>query len=374
MIKRLMLALLLCSASSLEAQEARRSGPPFSIAGGAHLQSYRFSEGIGAASARLILFPIALQAPVGRWLLLELYNSYAMGEVGLDGAVHRLESVTDTWLRTTLHLRPGVALTLGFNLPTGKATHQPEEAVVATVMSTDLLGFREASWGLGFAATGGLTTAVYLGRVGLSLGASFRRNGEFRPRTDTAIVYLPGDEMRARAALEYRGDVHQFSVGVMGLEYTQDRLDGRNLFQAGRRLELDATWSFPLGRTSWTVFATDIWRDRGDVTLPIITQGATVRRDSTFSVGRQNLVVAGIGGSISLRGRLAVRPSADFRYQLGEQIGADGWVVSAGLDVPVLRPALELFPSARALLGAIQDPQGRLRSVRGGELGLVIRH
>jgi len=373
-MKRLLLSLALLPAV---AGAAAAQGPAFrsSVAAGTHLQSFRFAEGIGARSAELVLTPIAYQQRLGSNGLVELYGAFARGTVQMDGETFTMANLTDTWLRTSWVATPGTTITLGVNLPTGKPTHDNREAVVATVLATDLLGFREASWGTGLGATLGVSSAREIGPWTASLGASYRRSGEFNPRADTLLHYRPGNETRGRAAFQRKiGDDRGLSLGLMVLTYTEDRLDGRNLFQAGTRAMADVSYSFRRGRGEWTVTVADIWRDKGDVTLPIVSQASTVTGDTTFQTGAQNLVFAAIGGSTPLTSRLVIRPGLDFRVQRGEDVGGQGWVLGLGADVPLYAGgAVEVFPSARVLRGELQNREKEMKGIWGLETSLVVR-
>lgn len=373
-MRRILFGLLVAAsaAGSGAAQETPRFGS--SIAGGVHVQAYRFGEGIGAESAHLLLFPVAYRQQLGSRGLLELYTAYARGEVRMDGRTYVLSAPTDTWLRASWVALPGTTLTLGLNLPTGHPTHSSEEAVVATVLATDLLGFREASWGLGFGATAGLSSARRMGPWTVSGGASFRKSGEFSPRADTVLRYAPGDEGRLRMAMEREvGARNALSLGVTALTYTEDRLDGRNLFQSGPRLMADVSYTLRRGDAQWNLYVADIWRERGDVTLPIISQGSNVTSDTTFQTGTQNLLVLGISGSAPLRSGLVVRPGIDFRLQEGEDVGRQGWLLGAGGDVPLRAGGVELFPNVRVLLGSMETRGAEMKPFWGLETGAVLR-
>lgn len=374
-MKRLLIGGLLAGllAGAAEAQEAPRFGS--SLAGGAHLQTYHFGEGIGAASAQLLLFPIAYQQRIGERGLVELYGAYGHGAVRMEGREYLLSAPTDTWLRASWIAHPGTTLTLGLNLPTGHPTHDAEEAVVAAVLATDLLGFREASWGTGFGATAGVSTARRVGRWTVSGGASYRKSGEFEPRADTGVVYAPGNETRGRLALARDfGERRALSMGVMVLTSTDDRLDGRNLFQAGTRVMADLSYTVRSSAGEWSLFVADVWRDRGDVTLPIVSQATTVTQDTTFQTGEQNLLVAGVSGVVPLRPGLVVRPGADLRFQQGEDVGRQGWIFGAGGDVPLRGPGgVDLFPSARVLVGSMETRLREMKPMWGVETGLVVR-
>ena len=102
---------------------------------------------------------MALRVPVGQNLRFDLYSAWANGSVVQNGTTYTLSGPVDTSVKGSWQAMPGVLLTVGANVPTGNSTHDDEEALVAAVLSTDLLGFRESTWGTGFALTSSVALA-----------------------------------------------------------------------------------------------------------------------------------------------------------------------------------------------------------------------
>src|SRR5688572_24864704 len=139
-----------------------------------NFHGYSFAEGLGVSSANLTMLPLAFELPLTRTVSIDAYGAYARGRVEVSDTVYSMDGFVDTRVRANWTATPWAMLTLGLNLPTGNSNHTGEEAVVANVLATEVLGFREASWGLGFGMTTRLATAYKVGRVGLGLGASYR--------------------------------------------------------------------------------------------------------------------------------------------------------------------------------------------------------
>jgi len=158
--------------SSLLAQTTR------SVGVGVYFQGYTFDEALGARVANLTLIPVAASLPVGERLTLDLYSAYAHGSVEREGLTYTLTGPVDTRIRASYQVAPWAVVSAAVTLPTGNASHDAEESVVAAVLSTDILGFREASWGTGSAVTTGFATAYQAGAWGIGLGASYRLSGE----------------------------------------------------------------------------------------------------------------------------------------------------------------------------------------------------
>ena len=344
----------------------------FSVA--PNFMGFTFADGLGVSAASLLMLPVAYEIPITRTFSLDAYGAYARGSVEISDTVYSMNGFVDTRVRLNWTATPWAMITVGLNLPTGHSEKTSEEAIVANVLATEVLGFREASWGLGFGATTGLATAYQVGRFGVGLGASYRLASEFTPRADTTLSYTPGNETRVRLALDTNLGGSKLTGGVTFQNYTKDKLDGRDLFQAGARWRGDLALSFRTGsNASWTLYAADIWREHGDVTLQLTDGSGRAVRDSTFSTGKQNILVAGLAGAVRLSSSLSVRPNADVRFLTREEQGGEGWVAGVGGDVPLRWGSLDLFPAAKFNFGQLEAGTDDRFSATGGEVGLTIR-
>jgi hypothetical protein len=150
-------------------------------------------------------------------------------------------------------------------------------------------------------------------------------------------------------------------------------VDQRDLFQPGNRWRGDLAYSFRTSASAaWTLYATDIWRQHGDVNIAVVDTDGALLRDSTFSTGTQNLLVAGAVGSVRI-GSLALRPTLDGRMQTRSLDGGAGWILGGGTDIPVRAGHFEITPGGRVLFGKIQGDAPIDRSLWGAELSLAIR-
>lgn len=362
------IALLAVSAQGATAQESRA----FAI--GATAQGYSFADGLTVESAILLMTPLAFTTPVTRTLTLDLYGAYARGQVDLgDDKSYTLEGIVDTRIRASLAVTPWAVLSAAVNLPTGNATHDDDEAIVANVLSTEILGFREALWGTGFGFTTGVATASRFGNTGLGFGASYRVASEFEPSAEQAFKYTPGNEARARLALDHNIGNSKLTLGLTFQNYSEDKVDGRNLFAPGNRWRADVTYSFRATPTStWTLFLADVRRENGDVTLRIVDNAGNPVADSTFAAGQQNLAVAGIAGAMRL-GSLNMRPSADVRLLTRESGVDEGWLAGIGSDFPMRRGSTDIIPNLRFSYGQLEGATDDRHNVLGGELGITLR-
>lgn len=190
-------------------------------------QGYDFDNALGIDAAQLVMIPVAYRLPAGERFSAELYSAWAEGRVQRDGQVSVLKGLVDTRLHFSYKASPWAILTASVNLPTGNVTHNSEEAVVASVLSSDILGFRESNWGTGGYLTTGLATAHRAGNWGLGLGLSYRAADEFEPTTDTTLAYSPGNELRVRVGVDRNvGETGKFTAGLTFQSYASDESVG----------------------------------------------------------------------------------------------------------------------------------------------------
>jgi hypothetical protein len=336
------------------------------------VQYYRFADELDVQSARLFIVPVGYELSLSSRLTIDAYGAFARGDVEVGNETHTLQGIVDTRVRASIAATPWAVLTLGVNIPTGKASHDESEAIVASALSTELLGFREALWGTGLGFTTGIATASRIGETGIGFGASYRLASEFEPIADSAFTYTPGNEARVRLALDRNIGTSKLTFGVTFQNYTADEAQGRQLFAPGNRFRVDGTYSFRTSNTStWTLFATDVWRENGDVTLPL--QAGTVLTDTTFQAGQQNLAVFGLAGSVQLGSRTSLQPAADFRLLTRDSGAGEGWLVAAGTDLPIRRSGFEVVPNFRVSYGQLEDANDEKHPFWGGEVGLALR-
>ena len=355
-----LVAAALCAlAAPAQAQLAR----DFSVTVAPNYRSFSLDDELAASSASLMLLPVAVALPLGDRFSFDAYAAYARGRVETTSGTLELSGPVDTQLRGVWAATPNARVTAGVNLPTGNATHSAEEAQVAALLATDLLGFREASFGVGLGVTTGVALAHQLGAWGVGYGASYRFAGEFEPSEDADVVYSPGDEVVARLALDRNvGTGGKVTLGGTFQHFSEDEIGEDNLFQPGARIRGDASYAFRMGASStMTFFLSDMWRQEGEVSL--LSESSTI--------GSQNVLI--IGALADLGGRLGLTPRADVRLLSHEEGTGSGWMAGIGTGVESDIAGVDVAPRVRLMLGSIEAETGESHGLTGFEVELGVR-
>ncbi|MGE0160164.1 MAG: hypothetical protein AB7T31_12210 [Gemmatimonadales bacterium] len=336
-----------------------------SVGTGIDYMGYAFDPGLGADAAQLFMVPVAVQFPLMPGLGVDIYGAWAEGRVERGDTLYKLSGPIDTGVRAAYQATPWALVTLGANVPTGNASHDGQEAIVASLMSTEILGFRESSWGRGFAVTGSVAVARSMGNFGLGLAGAYSVRGKFNPTADDAsLEYQPGSEARIRLGIDRNFGNSTLTLGATFINYAEDQANGQNLFQAGKRFRFDASYAFRMAAGVWTLYAADLMRQNGTLQLPNVdTSGTPLGTFTSIDTPKQNLAVAGFMGAVALGGGFVFRPHVDLKLQSREDSGGSdagsGWLVAAGGDVPMrIFGGHDFFPKARILLGSLKDPAG----------------
>jgi hypothetical protein len=353
-----LLGLFAACAPSLRAQ---------SVGVGVDYMGYDFEDGLNAEAARLFLIPVAVRVPVGQSVRFDLYSAWADGRVVQAGTTYQLTGPVDTSVKGAWQAFPGVLVSVGANLPTGNGTHDDEEALVASVLSTDLLGFRESTWGTGFALTSSVALAKTVGSFGLGIAGAYAARNGFEPTEGAQLTYQPGNEIRIRAGIDKNFGTSTLTLGGTFISYAEDRVSDaigsdRNLFQAGNRLRFDATYAFRSGAGVWTLYAADLMRENGDLRVAVVDAGGTQVGEDMLVTAKQNLLVGGVMGTVGLGSGFVFRPHVELRNQSREEADGNdagsGWILAAGGDIPLRIKGSEFFPKARVHYGSIKSAIG----------------
>ncbi len=334
---------------------------------GTTFETITFSEPAtaGIDKITIITSPFMARAALGPRVSLGVRGAYAQGKVtAADGSESELMGPTDTQVMMTIALAPsGLTLTGYYVAPTGESTHDAEQAVVASVVSADILPFRVTNWGSGGGFGMQLAGARRFGGFGAGVSVGYQQAGEFEPVDGNSVSYKPGDELSVRVALDTEiGRAGKGSLVVGFRNYSEDQIDADNLFRSGNRVDVTGTYAFPIGyKGSGAFYGSLLHRANGEFLEPTVPMAPT-----------QDLVL--VGGLIrrALGGAWIV-PRADFRFFRSEDGIGQGYVGGLGASLELKAGSTTFIPMATARFGTVEIVEGAESSLSGFEAGMSIR-
>lgn len=368
-------AVVLLAAPVLRAQDvvAQTNPTVLSAALGMHYQSYSFASGSDVDKSSLFLIPLSFQMVMAPGLVLDAYTVNVRARATSGTTVLKYDGQLDSWVRLRWQYTPSTVVAIGVAIPTGEEKQTAQQAAVASVISNELLGYREGNWGAGWSTTAGISTFWRPGNWRLSAGGSFRLATGFEPQVDTGLRYNPGKELRGRVGAVRTFSTGTFETGLTVQTFTIDKLDKKNIFQAGPRVRFDLSYDWPSTRVSFT----NLWRSRGDLTAPIINAlDGTYLRDTLITIGSTNLMIVGASGTFRIADKFNVVPEASFKLRSAADRAGRGSLAQAGLLFPFVYADLEFFPGVKYGIGRLipSTTGAGYKSLTGGELSLIVRH
>jgi hypothetical protein len=343
------------------------------VAGGAAftVEHYDLSnaEALGIRSVTLLALPIGARVQVTRLISVDVASAYAVGTLRLAGnRTATLSGMTDTEVRASVALldeRLVVGAT--YFAPTGHASYTDDEALVAGVMASDLLPTRVSAWGSGGAYGLSASMSVPAGAFRLGGGAGFALASEYSPLRDQEFVYRPGNELMLHVYADRElGRVGRATLRLGTRQYSDDVVraeaaGGQNIYQAGPRYEALASVALLLGEYGQAVMYAGTMH-----------RGAGTGSERFGDLHTQDLMVAGAGARVPIR-QLTMAPFMDVRLLRRSDGLNQGRLVGVGADVEVPLGAVMLVPSVRTRAGMLLPWSENRVSVRGLELGLMLR-
>jgi len=345
------------------------------VLGGVEVRGLSFQSGLGVKSVTEISVPIAAVWQASPRFAFDLGGHYAtVTRKDEAGGSASISGLTDIQARGVYQIIPDVAVfTVAVNLPTGTSKLTPAQIPVANLIASDMIPFPVANFASGFNVTTGLALAVPVSGWAVGLAGSYRANGSFTPISDTGAAgqsYKAGGEFRLRLGADRIIGQGRVSLGVTYSSYGEDEFGSSPLFQSGKRLIPQASWSFPIGNVGLGVYAWDMYRAAGSV----IVNGT--------STEKRNVLTLGALASVQM-GRSVLRPQVEFRdYTTGLCLGAvtsslcaGGKLFSLGarLQLP-LGDRFALLPLLRVDTGNVVNPNnGQAVSYTGWDLGVTLR-
>jgi hypothetical protein len=333
---------------------------------GFEMRAVSFGAGLGVRRVTEMAVPFGAIWQVNPRLTFDFGVSYARVTRTPENDTLATESVsglTDLQVRGVYQIIPDfVVLTLGADVPTGKTALSARELPAAGAVASDLIPFPVTSFGSGANVTSGLAVAVPFAGWALGMGASYRISSGYTPLAGVDSAYRPGGEMRLRVGVDRLVGQGRVSLGFTYSTFTQDEFGGSALFRPGGRYITQASWSIPLRNLGLDVYAWDLYRGAGTVSL------------SGSRTEKQNLLALGAMASIQL-GRNQLRPQLEYRRQTaGTDTMTDaGTLMSLSLRYGFqLTDGLQVSPALRFDTGSVVV-NGAAISLTGWGLTLGLR-
>ncbi|MGZ8470418.1 MAG: hypothetical protein ACXW61_12500 [Gemmatirosa sp.] len=338
--------------------------------GGAPQPGLGIAGDVRVRSASQRTLPVSVVVPLAARWTLDFATAYTSGVVTLapDGAGRterlRLDGFADVRMRAVGRLvGDNVLVTLGANLPTGRASLDTQALGALRVLAAPALALPAAAVGGGAGGTLGLVLARRVGGWALATGASYELRAPHQPITALAAGMPTGDD----AALRFDpGDAVHLSLGA-------DRLVGQSRTTLGVTVDLfgvdrlhiasspgDARvrlgpivgveWQLqaaPAGLRELRAYAVDRYR------LPYARDGVVV----SGSAG--NYLDAGVSAVWPLSGTMGIVAALDGRHHTGlavDRTFATARMRSGALALGLVRDAgaYRVQPVVRVQRGTIE--------------------
>jgi hypothetical protein len=355
------LAALACTAMPVSAQ--RIDG---SLGGGVAYEYFSFSspERVLVESLSLLTVPLAARIRLARALDFEVSSAWASASLErTSGTESTFDGPTDTEVRGSYTVgRDLLTLTALAILPTGAESLTAEEADVAGAIAADVLPLRISNWGTGGGFGGSAALAVPLGSVAAGISVGYVSAREFEPLTGDNFTYRPGNQVHVRVALDRTfGTSSKLALVLATQQYSDDEIDGGNLFRTGDRYEAIGSYAFAAGeRAAAIAYFGYLHRGEGEF------------QDDTFLVPSQDLAFGGVGLD-TYAGSVRLRPSVDVRVLRRDDGVGQGWTAQAGGTVEIPAGWMTLAPTVRGRFGNLLLQEDAESRFAGFEAALAIR-
>jgi hypothetical protein len=374
-------ALLAALAPGLASAQERLVGARI-VTLGPSIESWSFGDGgalqpgLGGAGdvrvrgASQLTIPVSLAVPLtARWTV-DLATAYTSGVVTLardSGRATdrlRLAGPADVRVRAVGRIvGDQLLVTLGANLPTGRASLDGEALGALRVLAAPALGLAGAAVGGGAGGTVGLVLARRVGAWALASGASYEMRGPFAPVTalaagvptgaDPRVRFDPGDAVHLSLGADRLVGQSRTTLAVTADLFGVDRLRvAPALADAAVRLGpvVGVEWQLqaaPAGLRELRAYATDRYRM------------AYARDGVTVSGSAGNYLDAGVSAVWPLGRAAGILGALDVRHHTGLSVDrtfATAPTRSGGLTLGLVHDVagLRVQPALRARRGTIE--------------------
>lgn len=297
------------------------------LLGGVEYRSVSFGAGYATKSVSVLAAPLGAVVRVSPRISLDVGTFYAnVSHETESGTTTTVSGLTDLQARAVVEVVPdAVVFTLAANLPTGHATLEDAELLVAGAIASDLIPFPISNFGSGAAVTSGVAFAMPMGPWAIGLAGSYRYSGSYQPSAAATTEYQPGGESRLRFGVDRLVGQGRLAIGFTYSTFATDEYGGSGAYRSGGRYIPQASLNVPLGNNSLALYVWDLYRGEGE----FFTRDTSAGVAST-PAPKANTLAAGAVLAL-VRGRTVWQPSLEFRVQSQDDGSDSGSLVALGL-------------------------------------------
>ncbi|MBI2797358.1 MAG: hypothetical protein HYX65_11720 [Gemmatimonadetes bacterium] len=327
--------LMAGAALALATSAAAQGGEGTAFRAGPQFVSYTVS---GTTTSQIAL-PMVAVVPITSRFLIDIATAFASTTTSSGGASSTIGGLTDTQVRGNYAIRgDNMVLTIGLNVPTGKATIDNTQVVAAQAIGIDFYTYPVPSYGSGLAGTVGLAFAGTAGDWELGAGASMRKATEYTALSAASanLKYTPGDEYRVRVGGQRAVGSGRLALGLIFSAFGTPKTNDTTTVNTGARAIAQVVYSMPVGSNELFLTLWDLYTGSG--------------KQLSGTAEASNVVDLGVAYGIH-RGNVVWEPNLEFR--MISQGSASGNLVFPGLRVRIPVGNWAVYPGASAAFGTV---------------------
>jgi len=359
------------------------------VESGATVQTYSFSD-VGAAAdidqLQLLSAPLVFGWS-GTSTSFAVSSGISRGIVtGSNGGFSEFVGMNDVDVRAQTTRGPFTFALLG-TLPLGKA-RADDELLALGLMSSEVLPLAAHRWRSGGEVGGTVGFRWRSGGIDFDLSGGYLLSNGSELIEQSQAVFRPGDQARFAVTAVIPNGVAGLILLRAGYQrFATDVMDEENLFNAGARTEVSATYARPVGARESMLVSLSLYQRSAGTAGSNLEFGQESLVQRLFAAGgllpgvaetSARLLFAGLGELRLDRGRFAFVPGGEIRVlRTADGLGA-GWLASvrAAIDVHVAggrgRGRWTLAPDFRISTGSFTASTGS-RGIVGWSGGVGLR-
>lgn len=331
-----------------------------------YLQNWKLDSQNESKSLNQFSLPLFVNIRPTNNLRFWLIDSFSTSSLDKNGNKVNLNGISDTKIKASYSMFDNrFLLTLGANLPTGKAELDQKELEVANFLYNEVLGFRVNKLGTGLDINAGIAIAMDSGPYGISVSTSYLRRGSYTNVTGNTSDYKPGDELGIVTALDLITDKAVFNGDLSYTRYGSDEINGTKSFKEGDELKGKILVTFRLDPVILGLSLADSIRMKNQ----IASSNITLTTEENNSHG--NKLDASLIGQYLITRQLSISPLTGITFLANNGYGKSGaFVWNAGGSIQFAPNRNASFSlNAKYLKGNMES--GDI-DVSGYEVGAII--